>query len=269
MKNRGIILKMRLMVTIIIVIFTQNLFAQENINQTDFDSKKAIEKSNELVLEYMKGYHNNVSRLVGNIWLSSAKKTNLAVYNDYIKELKKESLKPKVMDCTIYAEACLKGGFLTNEFKQLKKYHNGIWAGKGFAGWSVAHLLTEKFGWKAYAFIRKGAADYNHYLHYFETKKEYPVWKQPNIKIEKFFTFGDDDLEINKLLMKHEFGWGFSNDGIHTWITKFTDLKECHWDGPPAKKYNPNNYLPLLYETTPFVEYYDYGIHIVVFPPKN
>jgi hypothetical protein len=261
--------KMKLFGTIIFSILFLNLFAQESSNSADFVSKKAIERSNELVLEYSKGYHNNVSRLVGNVWLSSVKKSNIAVYNDYIKELKKDSLKPKVMHCTIYAEACLKAGFSSSDFKKLKMYHKEIWDNKGFAGWSVAHLLTEKFGWKAYAFIRKGAKDYNHYLHFFKNKKEYPVWKQPNIKIEKFFILGKDDLEIKNLLSKFEFGWGFSKDGIHTWITNYTDLKECHWDGPPAKKYNPNNYLPFLYETTPFLEFYDYNIHLLVFPPKR
>ena len=49
-----------------------------------------------------------------------------------------------------------------------------------------------------------------------------------------------DDEKINELLSQNEFGWGFSNQGIHNWITRFTTLKECMWDGAPCKKYNPN-----------------------------
>jgi len=100
-------------------------------------------------------------------------------------------------------------------------------------------------------------------------EKEYPVWRQPNIKIEDFYILGQDDTEIEELLKKHQFSWGFSEDGIHTWITNYTDLLECHWDGTPAAKYNPNNWLPDLFETTRFIEYKDYDVHIIVVPPEN
>ncbi len=28
----------------------------------------------------------------------------------------------------------------------------------------------------------------------------------------------------------------FSEDGIHNWITNYTDLLRCHWDGHPVAK---------------------------------
>jgi len=61
----------------------------------------------------------------------------------------------------------------------------------------------------------------------------------------------------------------FSDDGIHNWITNYTDLLECHWDGHPAAKYHVNNWFPDLFETTKFIEYKDYGVHIVVFSPNS
>ena len=172
------------------------------------------------------------------------------------------------MDCTTYCAKLLKAGMRSEDYSKLVKYHSEIWEGLGFAGWSVGHLLVDRFGWKAYAFIEKDAEDYHHYLSHFKVRKEYPVWKQPNIKIEEYFVLGEDDAKVEELLSKHKFSWGFSEDGVHTWITNFTDLKECHWDGPPAEKYNPNNSFPLLFETTRFIEFEDYDVHLVVFPTK-
>jgi len=241
----------------------------ESTIETSFDSKKAIERSDELVKEYLIGYFRNVSRLVGRVWLDFSKEISMSertVYVDYKSELEKDSLKMRRMDCTIYAEDCLKAGFDEDGFRRLKKLHNEIYRGKGFAGWSISYLLTEFFGWKAYAFIKPGAKDYQHYLNHFKNDKEYPVWRQPDTKIEEYYFLGEDNDNIEQLLSENEFGWGFSEDGIHTWITNFEDLKECHWDGPPAEKYNPDKSYPLLFETTRFIEFEDYDVHLVVFP---
>ena len=154
------------------------------------------------------------------------------------------------------------------EYSKLLKYHNEIWAGKGFAGWSVGHLLVDRFGWKAYAFIESYAKYYHHYLSHFKDKNEYPVYKQPNIKIEAYYMLGKEDDKIEKLLKRVQFSWGFSEDGIHTWITNYQNLLECHWDGVPAARYY-NSYLPDLFETTRFLEYKDHDVHIIVVPPHS
>ncbi len=95
------------------------------------------------------------------------------------------------------------------------------------------------------------------------------VWGQPDIALEGMFTLGKDSLEINHLLDKEEFGWGFSYQGIHSWITRFTDLKECMWDGAPCLKYNKNLSAQYLFKKTKFNEYFDYESHVIVFPPKK
>jgi len=257
-----------------------SLYSQilHNINENTreiyygFDSSEAIVRSDELVKEYLTGYFWNVSRLVGRVWLDYSEEISMSektIYEEYLNELEKDSLQMRRMDCTIYAEDCLKAGFGEDDFRRLKNLHNEIYPGKGFAGWSVSYLLTGNFGWKSYAFIKPGAKDYHHYLNHFKNNKEYPVRRQPDTKIEKFYFLGEDNEEIEQLLSENEFGWGFSEDGIHTWITNYTDLKECHWDGPPAEKYDPDNSFPLLLETTRFIEFYDYGVHLVVFPRKE
>ncbi|MBN1181771.1 MAG: hypothetical protein JXB49_05740, partial [Bacteroidales bacterium] len=186
-------------------------------------------------------------------------------YEDYQSRLAAEGLKLVRMDCTIYCAKLLKAGMGQEDYSQLVKYHNEIWAGKGFAGWSVGHLLVDRFGWRAYAFIRPGAEYYYHYLDHFK-RNEYPVWNQPNIVIEDYFILGEDDAEINELLKKHQFSWGFSEDGIHTWVTNYSDLLECRWDGAPSKKYNENDWFPDLFIKYKFTEYNDYDVHIIVVP---
>ena len=266
-----------MIIAIISITFVSNhiLFSHDqqiNENIVNFNSEAALNKSQQIVYEYFKDYSGSVSRYVGKVWLESISKQqnirDITVFEDYLNELQRKNLKNIRMDCTIYAEECLRAGFKKDTFNLLKKYHNEIWQGKGFAGWSVAYLLTNEFGWKAYAFINPGAINYNHYTTHF-INGEYPVWMQPNTQIIGYFILGEDNEKIESLLSEQEFGWGFSEDGVHTLITNFTDLKECHWDGPPAEKYNRNNSFPVLFETTRFVEFEDYDVHLVVFPPGN
>ncbi|MDP8203136.1 MAG: hypothetical protein P9L95_01240 [Candidatus Tenebribacter mawsonii] len=254
-------------VIVLCLIFT-SLFSQ-----TTFSSDVAIQKSNEMVDEHWKNYQNGVSRYYGWVWLKNYAEQqyigNISFHDDYLQELKNRNMKQIRMDCTIYCAKVLKVGMGSQEYSKLVGFHDEIWAGKGFAGWSVGYLLVDRFGWKAYAFIEPGANYYHHYISHFKDKKEYPVWRQPNIKIEDYFILGQDDEQIEELLRKHKFSWGFSEDGIHTWITNYTDLLECHWDGSPAAKYNPNNWLPDLFETTRFIEFKDYDVHIIIVPPTN
>lgn len=245
----------------------QVLFAE-----TPFNSDAAINKSKEMVTEHWKNYNDGVSRYYGRVWLDNYAKHQFlgekSFYDDYLQELSSRNMQKVRMDCTIYCAKVLKAGMGSEEYSNLVNYHDEIWDGKGFAGWSVGHLLVDKFGWKAYAFIEPGANYYHHYLSHFKDKKEYPVWNQPNIKIEKYYILGEDNGEIEELLSKHKFSWGFSEDGIHTWITNYTDLLECHWDGAPAAKYNKYKWYFDLFETTRFIEYKDYDVHIIVVPPR-
>ena len=77
------------------------------------------------------------------------------------------------------------------------------------------------------------------------------------------------DEEITELLEQHEFGWGFSYQGIHSWITRFTQHKECMWDGAPCLKFNKDLGAQSLFKATPFLEYLDYNSHVIAFPPKK
>ena len=110
------------------------------------------------------------------------------------------------------------------------------------------------------------AEEYNRCMRNFKNNKKYYVWHQPDIQLEKVFVYGKDENAMTELLSKHEFGWGFSYQGIHSWITRYTDLKECMWDGAPCRKYNFSN-SQYLFKSTPFLEFNDYYSHVIVFPP--
>ncbi|MEA1973724.1 MAG: hypothetical protein U9N34_10610, partial [Candidatus Cloacimonadota bacterium] len=200
--------------TIVFILIIYSLFAQETNDLIKFDSKAAIKESNDILSEHWKNYYERVSRYYGGFWFDNYAKQQVigerTCYDDYLKELKKRDLKRIRMDCTLYSAKVLKAGMGSEEYSKLVGFHDEIWPGKGFAGWSVGHLLVDRFGWKAYAFIEPGAKYYHHYLSHFKDKKEYPVWRQPNIKIEDYFILGKNDSEIEELLRKHKFSWGFS-----------------------------------------------------------
>ena len=132
----------------------------------------------------------------------------------------------------------------------------------------MAYILTKHYNWKAYLFISKDSNEYDACVSNYKKDKKYHVWKQPNIPLENIFDIDDDTDAITSLLSLNEFGWGFSDQGWHTWITRFNDLKECNWNGAPAQKYDLENNAPLFLKTK-FSEYYDYSSHIIVFPPKE
>ena len=241
--------------------------------QAAFNSEAAIKKSNDIVNEYWETYMDSVSRYYGGYWLDNYAKHqyigNISFLDDYLGELENNDIKSIRMDCTIYCARVLKAGMGVAEYSKLIGYHRGIWNSKGLAGWSVGYLLVDRFGWKAYAFIEPDANLHPHYISYFKNSNEYPVWNQPNIKIEEYYVLGRDIDKIENLLKKYDFSWGLSQDGIHTWITHYSDLLECHWDGVPAAKYNLNISFPDLFETTEFIEFKDYDVHIIVVPPAD
>jgi hypothetical protein len=203
------------------------------------------------------------------------------VWQQWVRQLRKKRLRPRRVDCTLYAQAVLEAGMDADDYARLRKEHNRLWRARGFAGWSVAHILTTKHGWKAYAVIGPDAPTYHYYMYHFRKRGRYPIWKQPDIKIEAYFRLDDkrDRKRIEKLLRRREFGWGFSEGGIHTWITSGVKLKECHYDKGPSPKYDIPESDGLfqandlranpLFKTTRFVKFTDYGVHLIVFPPDS
>lgn len=237
-----------------------------------FNSPNAINTIATIENEYFNNYTKHESRYYGTSWYELAvtrfdKEDSLSVFEKY--KLKNTSSGQKVdsIHCTIYAIEALKSGF-GNKFTELDKYHKDIWNDREYAGWSIAYLLTKHYNWKAFLIISKQSKEYKACIKNLKKDKKYHVYKQPNIPIEKVFDFDDDKKQIDSLLNLHEFGWGFSYQGWHTWITRFNKLKECNWSGAPSMKYANQGDKPLFLKTK-FIEFYDYESHIVVFPPKE
>ena len=238
-----------------------------------FDYQKAAARIQEIAEAFYPNYESGLCPYYGRVWKDEfAKKnkfenTGMTVWKHYKEALTARGIEPERLDCTLYAKEILKAGLARKDYRRLWNEHYKIWKDNGFSGWSVGHLLTEKFGWRAFAVIDPKAPDYPYYMSFFKNKKEYPVWRQPNIKIEGYFIAGRDDEAVEALLARHEFGWGFSEGGIHTWITQRTDLKECHFDSGPTRRYDADKPYRLL-ETTRFIHFKDYNVHLVVFPPE-
>ena len=236
----------------------------------NFNSPKAINQIAEIENEYFNNYRLNASKYYGTKWydfvgLRIAYPDTTTVFGKYSRE--KNNIKLDSMHCTIYAVKALEKGF-GEEFEIIKKHHVDIWSKREYAGWSLGYILTKFYNWKAYLFISKTSDEYEACLRKFKKDKEYHGWKQPNIPIENVFDVDEDGDQINNLLNENEFGWGFSNQGWHTWITRFNYLKECNWLGAPSKKYDQENEKPLFLKTK-FIDYQDYNSHVIVFPPKK
>ncbi len=236
-----------------------------------FDSPKAINKIAGIENDYFSNYHKGISKYYGSVWAGSAyveanDGEGTWEWDNYKKEMDSLNIKPEMFHCMVYTMKALKTGLDTN-YRKLQNYHRQIYNKTNYAGWSMAHILTKHFGWKAYLFIRPYSEEYKRCLKNYNNSKTYYVWHQPDIKLEKMFLLDQDSEKINKLLSQHEFGWGFSHQGIHNWITRFTILKECMWDGAPCAKYNSNN-SQYLFRATKFTEFTDYDSHVIVFPPK-
>ncbi|AUC76309.1 hypothetical protein [Olleya sp. Bg11-27] len=235
-----------------------------------FNSPDAINTIANIENAYFNDYNNTVSNYYGTQWYYSVgqrlySSDSSTVFEHYASEQKTITLDS--MHCTIYAVKALESGFGTT-FENIKKQHTKIWSDREFAGWSLAYILTKFYNWDAYLFISKQSSEYKACLQNFKTDKTYHVWKQPNIAIKNVFDVDDDKDQITTLLKANEFGWGFSEQGWHTWITRFEYLKECNWNGAPAKKYDIDNNKPLFLKTK-FTNYTDYDSHIIVFPPKK
>lgn len=236
-----------------------------------FHSPKAINRIAEIENEYFNNYKKSSSQFYGTMWREDAEciqdeNDTLTLFQKYWNEQNSMGNKPDSMHCTIYAIEALKAG-LGASFSKIRESHKQIWKEREFAGWSIAHILTKQFNWKAYLIISEIDNDYKKYLRDFKKRKLYDVWRQPDIPIVKVFDFDNEKDKIDSLLLMNEFGWGFSDKGWHTWITRFDTLKECNWIGTPSLKYD--EFGTELFLKTKFTEYYDYSSHVIVFPPKK
>ena len=230
----------------------------------NFDSPRAINHIADIENKHFRSYESGISPYYGTIWreYQESDSTSPNGYQAYVEEL---GGKGDSMHCTIYAVRALQAG-LGEGFEKLQKSHRRIWGKREHAGWSIGYLLVKEWNWKAYLIIDPHSQELDHCRKAFERKKSYPVWRQPDIPLEAMYILGEDNSSIQGLLNQHEFGWGFSHQGIHTWFTRFDELKECIWVGAPSAKY-AISHLP-LFRTTPFSDYHDYASHVVIFPPK-
>lgn len=231
-----------------------------------FNSQNAINKLASIDNEYYTVSQHKKSRFYGTEWRKNIESTEPGEFKSYFQDYLKQNIKPDSLHCTLYAMKALKAG-LGHKFEELDKLHQEIYKDHEFAGWSVGHILTKYFGWKAYLVLDPNSHEYESCLQNFKRDGMYHVWRQPNIKIEKVFVRDQDNLRLDSLLKLHEFSWGFSDQGWHTWITRFSEIKECNWSGTPSQN---GSYMqePSLIQSSIFIDYKDYLSHVLVFPPK-
>lgn len=251
-------------------IYTQ--YSNSKNEYLNFNSVKAINRIADIENEYFQNVRDSVSRYYGTVWREGAERImvndSVSQYEMYLEKLSPEISKPDSLHCTLYAYEGLKAGLTKEQLTELEKYHRDIWKSREIAGWSIGFILVKYFDWKAYLFLNPNSNEYEHCLKSFNRNKSYPVWKQPDIPLEKMFIIGQEDSLINNLLLEHEFTWGFSEQGIHTWITRFNELKECNWLGAPALIYQSHEFEKPLFLSTDFNEYFDYSSHVIVVPRK-
>ncbi len=228
----------------------------------NFNSTHAINRIVNIENEYFNAFSNGTSKYYGTEWRSNLD----TLYPKYESEIKQKRTKPDSMHCTLYAVTALKAGLGLNMF-ELDSIHQSIYGNHEHAGWSIGYILVTHYNWKAYHVLWKESPNYKHYLRTFNLRKKYPVWKQPDIPIEKMLIRMEDDDEIDSLLLENQFAWGFSNQGWHTWITRYDTLKECNWNGAPSKQFDL--YEEPLFLKTKFLDYFDFDSHILIFPPKK
>jgi hypothetical protein len=244
----------------------------------NFNSVAAINKVAAIENEYFRDRKHGVSKYYGTQWREMSENivldSNISQYDDYLNRLSRatgaqaNSQKPDSLHCTLYAFEALKAGLNADQLTKLDSLHKTIWKEREIAGWSIGYLLVKHFGWEAYLMISTYSNEYDQCLKHYVKHKSYPVWKQPDIPLKKMFTIGEEDSLINSLLVQNEFSWGFSYQGYHTWITRYTELKECIWSGAPSARYDDFGYDNPLFVATNFYDYYDYNSHVIVVPPK-
>ncbi len=237
-----------------------------------FNSPKAINAIVVIENEYFTNVKESFSKYYGTVWQTNAKDRyrsgdTINEFERYKIQAQQNNIKVDSMHCTIYAIKGLEAGLGVERFENLEKYHKKIWKNREHAGWSIAYILTSYFNWTAFLIISKDSEEYSFAINNFKKKRKYDVWKQPDIPIEKMYIIENDQKQIDSLLLQNEFGWGFSKQGWHTWITRFDIVKECNWEAAPSWEYQKEWEKP-LFISTKFKEYKDYASHIIVFPPK-
>ncbi|MEM6344498.1 MAG: hypothetical protein AAF927_11485 [Bacteroidota bacterium] len=247
--------------------YTQEPYAEISLNfnrALNFDTPKAINAIVRMENQYFETYEDSVSPFYGTLWRENLE-ADISGKKQYERYRSQMDDKADSMHCTIYAVKALKAG-MGNDFAKLENAHRKIWGDREHAGWSIGYLLVRDWGWKAYSIIDTNSQEFAHCQRSFQRNQRYPVWRQPDIPLEAMYIRGRDDSLIINLLSEHEFGWGFSDQGYHTWITRFKTLKECNWLGAPGQDFEKGSSLPLFLRT-PFLEYEDYASHVLIVPP--
>jgi hypothetical protein len=238
---------------------------------TSFDSQKAIRHIRQLEKEWKLDHQNGASRYAGTEWLKAAATTewlaDSSIYDHYRNRLP-DSLRICPLDWTHYAIEALRAGLGETDFAKMDSLHEKIWGKREYAGWSVAYLLTKHFGWTAIAAVYPYSEEFDQVKRTFIQKKAYPVWRQPDITLEALYELPLQANSLNKILKTEAFGWGFSIQGWHTWITHYDELWECNWWGSPSTLYEETGTKPLFIHTQ-LTEFTDYDSHVICFPPQN
>ncbi|MCB9234202.1 MAG: hypothetical protein H6581_21275 [Bacteroidia bacterium] len=241
----------------------------------NFDAPRAINALAKMENHYFRHYTRGISPFYGTVWREYAELDSLpglqkSRFDSYRDRLTQLGMRPDSMHCTLYAVRALEAGMGAN-WKVLEAAHRSIWKEREHAGWSLGYLLVRDFGWRAFLLIDRDSREFDHCLRAWQGRKTYPVWRQPEIPLSGFYIRGENDSAFYKLLAQNEFGWGFSEQGIHTWITRFGELKECNWQGAPGQIYaqQPSWVDQHLFLTIPIQHYQRYLSHVVIFAPRG
>jgi hypothetical protein len=240
-----------------------------------FHSPNAINALAKMENAYFRNYGLNGTGYYGTVWRSYAEgavplEGGPSLYARFVDSAAVHGCHPDSMHCTIYAVAALEAG-LGPRWDTLEAAHRKIWKAREHAGWSLGYLLVRDFGWKAWLVIRRDSPEFTTCERAWKASKTYPVWKQPDIALSGFVIKGEQDSVIQTLLLENEFGWGFSHQGIHTWVTRFDTLKECNWYGAPARQFEHPGLIQQdqLFTQTRFLDFERFASHVVIFPPKE
>ena len=233
-----------------------------------FDAEKAVNHAADVENSWYNDSQKGISRYAGTEWLKAAAITpyrEKEMYYDRYSDLLDDSLGICPMHCTHYAIEALRAGMGEEAFARFDSIHETIWAKREYAGWSVAYVLVTYFAWEAIVIINEDSEEYVQVTSSFQKRKTYPVWRQPAIPLAKLMHFPEDKTTVDSLLKTNTFGWGFSNQGWHTWFTRYDELLECNWWGSPSMEFEDFGTQPLFLRTR-FVEFADYDSHVICFP---
>ena len=247
-------------------------YSQLSNRYVGFDGPAAVNRLADVENEYFARYDDSISPYYGTTWRQTAEYTfgeedTLSQYAAFAEEITRSGREPDSMHCTLYAYEGLRVGLSAADHARLLELHRRVYGDHELAGWSVGYLLVKRFDWRAYLVLDRHSREYERCVRAYERRREYPVWRRPAIPLDDLFILGERDAELEELLSRHEFGWGFSYQGWHTWVTRFTELKECNWGGAPGRRYADSDYATPLFLSGPFLQYADYSSHVIVFPP--